>query len=502
LGGRQLTHPDRRAECTALVALVPLAALIHAVGNLLREATFPWNGSAGLPRLGRNVLNMTESLGCRECPAFKSFCKGASGDAVRCHRLTPWLEALDGLALDMQLAPQPHFDLPLFFPQLLNGLEVPSVLARESAIAVGIAKALTSRGRLSRRAIPEAYAAHSLRAQWGIGEDTQLVCIGNYLDPYLEQLWKAQTAHEGREDVWGALQALGFDAATSLNFSIYLDRPRLEHLVNIKRTWLTVQRMQETSSLIPIPHLQWATTLDLERQLNYAQAQGFHTLTLNLQMWKRQGWDTVAARIPIIRERAPDVRLLITGVAGLKRIAELAEAFPNASFTNTAAHYLAQRYLRLRCDDTRLIKEPVEGHPDLILAENVCLFRGFLAGQRGDSSQATASSTPPHPSMSPIAETLHREFGFEPGTALDAEDLLATDEAILDTFQDWLDTGQLDRDFQGSFPTWPCADCVPNPSLGELLDAGADPTEAFLHLAHLAQRVDEEIQVFVGRAGH
>ncbi len=209
----------------------------------------------------------------------------------------------------------------------------------------------------------------------------------------------------------------------------------MEHLVNIKRTWLTVQRMQETSSLIPIPHLQWATTLDLERQLDYAQAQGFHTLTLNLQMWKRQGWDTVAAGIPIIRERAPDLRLLITGVAGLKRLAELVEAFPNASFTNTTAHYLAQRYLRLRRDGTRLIKEPVEGHPDLILAENVRLFREFLAGQRGDSSQAAPGSTQPRPSMSPVAATLQREFGFEASAALDAEDLLAVDEAILDAFR-------------------------------------------------------------------
>jgi hypothetical protein len=276
----------------------------------------------------------------------------------------------------------------------------------------------------------------------------------------------------------------------------------MEHLVNIKRTWLTVQWMQETSSLIPIPHLQWATPLDLERQLDYAHAQGFHTLTLNLQMWKRQGWETVAAGIPIIRERAPDLRLLITGVAGLKRIAELAQAFPNASFTNTTAHYLAQRYVHLRRDDTRLIKEPVKGHPDLILAENVHLFREFIEEQRGERHQAVPGTTRTRPSMSPVSATLQAEFGFEASAALDVEDLLATDEAILEEFLVWLETGQLDRDFQGSFPTWPCADCVPHPALGELLDAGADPMDAFLHLAHLAQRVDEEIQVFVGRAGH
>ena len=445
---------------------------------------------------------MTEPFSCHECPAFEVFCEGASDDAGRCHELAPWLEALNGLALDMPLAPQPQFDLPPFLPQLLNGLEVPSVLAREPVIAVGIAKALTPRGRVSRRAIPEPYATHSLRAQWGIGADTQLICIGNYLDPYLERLWQAQTGPEGRENVWGRLQSLGFDAATSLNFSIYLDRPRMEHLVNIKRAWLTVKCMQETSRLIPIPHLQWATTLDLERQLDYAQAQGFHTLTLNLQMIKRQGWDTVAAGIPIIQEKAPELRLLITGVAGLKRLAELAGAFPSASFTNTTAQYLAQRYLRLRRDGTRLIKEPIEGHPDLSLAENLSLFREFLAEQRRDRPHASPAGTQPHPSMPAVAATLQREFGFEASAALDAEDLLAADEAILDALLDWLDTGQLDRDFQGSSPKWPCADCVPHPTLGELLDTGADPVDAFLYLAHLAEWVDEEIQIFVGRAGY
>ena len=49
---------------------------------------------------------------------------------------------------------------------------------------------------------------------------------------------------------------------------------------------------------------------------------------------------------------------------------------------------------------------------------------------------------------------------------------------------------------------WPCAERVPHPTLGKLLDTGAEPVDAFLHLAHLAQRVDEEIEVLVGQAGY
>jgi hypothetical protein len=454
-------------------------------------------------------VNVHEDFGCHNCPALGSCCEGNEGGGAACGRLQGWIEALDGLELDVPLRPQPALDpsilsgqaLPPFFPQLLNGLEVPAMIAREPFVGVGIAKALTPRGKVSHRAIPLRYGPPDLRAQWGIGEETLLLCTGNTLDGYLEKLWRTQ----GRENVWGRLQALGFDAATSLNFSIYLDRPRLEHLVNIKRTWLTVRRMQETSRLVPIPHLQWATPLDLERQLTYAQTQGVHTLTLNLQMFKRQGWEMVAAGIRIIREKAPGLHLLITGVAGLKRMAELAEALPTASFTNTTAHYLAQRYVRLRRDGTRLIKEPVDGHPDLILAENVRLYRDFLDAVRDQvpaPRSYPATMRPMGTAFSQVITALQTRFRMEPELAHELSDELATDETILQTFQAWLRTGDLDREFCGSFPTWPCSDCVPHPTLGQLLDDGLTPLDAFLHLANLAHQVDEEIEVRVGQAGY
>jgi hypothetical protein len=331
---------------------------------------------------------------CGRCPAFRRQCEGCiepcyfsrcnghcAQCTVYCHRhegVDDRLAAIGGLALDVPLAPQPALRLPLFFPQLINGLQIPDLLARELVFAVGIEKVLTPTGEVSRRAIPHEFGTHSLRCQWGIGEGVQLICIGNARDDCLEKLWNAQA----ETNIWGRIMALGFNAATSLNFSIYLDDPRLEHLINVKRTWLTVRQMQETSSLMPIPHLQWATLPDLERQLAYAQAQGFHTLTLNLQMVKRQGWDTVAEGLALIRERAPGLRLLFAGVASLKRIAEVARFFPDRSqvaFTNANAHFLAEHHVRLQRDGTRLIKEPVSGHPDRILLDNVRLYHGFLA---------------------------------------------------------------------------------------------------------------------------
>ena len=445
---------------------------------------------------------MTKIGECRNCPAFEEFCEGNAECAADCQELEGWLDPIGGLALDTPLMPQPGFDLPPFFPQLLNGLVVPSALAREPAVAVGIAKALTPRGRVSHRAIPDSYSTRSLRAQWGIGQDTRLLCLGNYVDGYLERLWAAQAG----ENAWGHLQALGFDAATSLNFSIYLDRPRLEHLVNLKRSWLTVQRMQETSGLVPILHLQWATVLDLERQLRYAREQGFHTMALNLQMIKRQGWDTVAAGLPVIREEAPEIRLLFAGVASLRRMAELARAFPTASFTNTTAHYLAQRHVRLRRDGMRLIKEPVDGHPDLILAENVRLYREFVTEARGKGAEPSALSPQAgnnlYADQQEVTAALQTRFGYSPTEAAAVAERLAVDEAILAACQAWLRGGEMVRDFRGSFPAWPCAEAIAHPTLGELLDQGTDPLGAFLCLAGLARQINDEIQVFAGQAGY
>ena len=94
---------------------------------------------------------MTGNTECSACIAFGPFCDGSVEGNVRCKQLDGWIDVLGGLDLDMPLAPQSDFELPQFFPQLLNGLEVSSMLAREQVVGVGIAKALTLRGRISRR---------------------------------------------------------------------------------------------------------------------------------------------------------------------------------------------------------------------------------------------------------------------------------------------------------------------------------------------------------------
>ena len=460
------------------------------------------------PALGR------ECEGCSEACSY-SRCDGQCAQCpVHCPRrvdLDDWLAAIGGLGLDMALGPQTQAPAPVlfpeaYFPQLLNQLAIPSALAHVGIIGVGIGKVLTERGMISRRTRPQRLGPRDLRAQWRIPEpeSTQLVCIGNHRDLPLEQIWAAQA----RENTWAQIQALGFDSATSLNFSIYLDEPRLEHLINLKRTWLSVQRIQETSSLIAIPHLQWATGLDLERQLDLVQAKGFHTLILNLQMAKRQGWEPIARGLDRIQERMPDLHFLFTGVASLKRMGMLARAFPQTSFTNANAHFLAQRRILLDRDGTRVMKVPVDAHPDLILGMNVRFYRDFLAEQTEGRVPVPEPLMPEERGIREaflqVTDALQGRFGYSVEGAAEAFDRLATDPEILESFLLWLRTDEVDDAFRGSFPSWPCAERLPRPpTMGELLDRWPGRTttlDAFLHLADLACRVYEEIQVFGSQA--
>ncbi|MBN1660430.1 MAG: hypothetical protein JXA93_18670, partial [Anaerolineae bacterium] len=138
---------------------------------------------------------------CTHCPAFRRECEGCTQPCsfsecsrdctactVRCNRradLDEWLASIGGLALDVPLQPQPRFRLAGYFPQLLNGLEVPSALFSAGDAGVGIAKVLTPRGRVSRRALPWEFGPHSLRTQWRVSEVNRLVCIGNDQDDHL-----------------------------------------------------------------------------------------------------------------------------------------------------------------------------------------------------------------------------------------------------------------------------------------------------------------------------
>ena len=117
--------------------------------------------------------------------------------------------------------------------------------------------------------------------------------------------------------LFGTAHTLNFDLATSLNFSLYVERPRLEHLYNVKRTWLTISQLQsESRYLTPIPHLQWFGEGELQRQVRLLKEGDFHTVTINLQtVREKRAWERILRGMETVRRQYPEARPIFTGVS-------------------------------------------------------------------------------------------------------------------------------------------------------------------------------------------
>jgi hypothetical protein len=110
---------------------------------------------------------------------------------------------------------------------------------------------------------------------------------------------------------------------TSLNFSLYVERPRLEHLYNVKRTWLTISQLQsESRYLTPIVYLQWFREDELKRQVRLLKEGGFHTVTINLQTVREKWvWERILRGLETVKDQYLEVRPIFTGVSSLKTMA-------------------------------------------------------------------------------------------------------------------------------------------------------------------------------------
>jgi hypothetical protein len=150
------------------------------------------------------------------------------------------------------------------------------MLDRQSIIAIGISLVFTPKGFISDRVGGE--DGHGVRWEWWFSQKPRLLLLGNTQDPLLESLWSVMPEMR----LFGTARTLKFDLATSLNFSLYVERPRLEHLYNVKRTWLTISQLQrETPNLAPIPHLQWFREDELKRQVRLLKEKGVYTISLS-----------------------------------------------------------------------------------------------------------------------------------------------------------------------------------------------------------------------------
>jgi hypothetical protein len=98
---------------------------------------------------------------------------------------------------------------------------MPVMLDRESVIGIGISLVFTPKGLISEQVGGE--DGHGVRWEWWLSERPRLLLLGNTQDPLLESLWSVMPEMR----LFGTARTLNFDLVTGLNFSLYVERPRV-----------------------------------------------------------------------------------------------------------------------------------------------------------------------------------------------------------------------------------------------------------------------------------
>lgn len=106
--------------------------------------------------------------------------------------------------------------------------------------------------------------AESLRSEWGLNSEAELLVSGVADDPELERLWR----NYREVDLAGQLAHLRVRAVTAPNFTFWKNAPRLENLVNRLRMFRVAESLT-AKGIAVIPHLNSTQSKDWEWMFDF-----------------------------------------------------------------------------------------------------------------------------------------------------------------------------------------------------------------------------------------
>lgn len=175
--------------------------------------------------------------------------------------------------------------MPPFIPQLTNPWFKDEPLLNYPVVAIGVNRVFLANGSLNGNLL----SAGSVHRWLRLASTTHVMLVGCARDQLLENVWMNSRVNRSFEDLY----QLGFGSLTAFNFSIYFDEPRMEHLVNLKRSTVSAVEAARVG-LSAVPHVHWARTIDLVRTAEWlcqnptVQAVAFNMQTYRTpKLWRR-----------------------------------------------------------------------------------------------------------------------------------------------------------------------------------------------------------------------
>ena len=212
-----------------------------------------------------------------------------------------YLSDAGGPHLDIDRADWNHSrlpELPQYIPVLEKSVKRLHPLPRRQAYGIPLAKAINVRESFE---LPPTLAGGNVHDKLGVCRDTAVVLFMAWKDAVLHRVWRDGEV----EELWSGVSDQGYSAIVAPNFSVWTDAPRLEHLVEMKRT-LVITDMIRRTGLPAIPHLYFTLDRPQDRQRWASWLRrnpDISTISVNLQLLlKRSG----------TRERAQHYEAIVT----------------------------------------------------------------------------------------------------------------------------------------------------------------------------------------------
>lgn len=193
-------------------------------------------------------------------------------------------------------------------------------------------------------------------------------------DPPIEALW----TYQFRNRLWEKIRKGRWNLVIGPNYSVYGDQPRMEHLINIRRSVLAAVRMR-LEGIPAVPHVYVWRQADADRVARWAWEAGLDAVAHNCQTYRtRKDWERALALLVWWRDRMPkDVRWFFVGVTSRERIQILDGLFPGSHFLTLTPYQAASHGHRI-LDDGGQERWPAE--PADLLWENIRTMVRWLSG--------------------------------------------------------------------------------------------------------------------------
>ncbi|MFC0429955.1 hypothetical protein [Kutzneria buriramensis] len=251
---------------------------------------------------------------CRTCP-------------IRCGSrpdVGDWIAAVGGTLrfTDLHVTQPAPTGLPRFIPMgdgddiapLDDGLGWP-------AYAVGMRRVLsTATGKI----MPKLHDTTAHQA-FAIPDTAKAILVGYGTDPLVEKYWSGRH----RDGLMLSIAAQGWDLVLTSNYSMYLNQPRTEHLINYRRNLLIAAELADLG--VPTaPCLYWARLEDLERYLDWVADTEPAQVAVNLQTFRdAEEWnELVVPGLAYLAGTLPaDMPIWLVGASRPDRIRTLGALF-------------------------------------------------------------------------------------------------------------------------------------------------------------------------------